>query len=456
MFRFLKSGSFLSLILFIGLWTFYVFIAQAFHILPFSWELRYFLLGQKINEGFYLYQDIPENIAPIAAFVYATLNLFAVKISLLPFFASVLIGLQGLIFQRTVQRYDLVPNLGYLPFILFVSLFFISLELWSLSPALMGLTFILLAWSETIRQQRGLTANDRVFLIGIYLGLGSLFFFSYSFFILWGFYALIAFTGVNVRQLLLYLVGFFIPFLLNFSYLNYTENLSSLLEVFKTSAFQFKVIDTDNLPHILITFLPGILIALIGFYKLATSGKIRANAQKAQQTNFGWLVLCILLLFSLPNYSRYNLVIFIPGLSLLGLQIFYLFRKNIVKEILVWSLIGVCLLSQQIELKIDKKLLLPTGKLPIRNEKLLVLGPQLEEYLDNRMTGPFVNWGISKGLFTDLNQYEKVIILTNLFEKDTPNYIYDPENTFKNIQRRIPNIGLKYRELPNHLFVRNN
>ena len=64
---------------------------------------------------------------------------------------------------------------------------------------------------------------------------------------------------------------------------------------------------------------------------------------------------------------------------------------------------------------------------------LLVLGPQLEEYLANRMTGPFVNWEISKGLFTDLNQYEKVIILTNLFEKDPPNYIYDPENTFKNI-----------------------
>jgi len=456
MFRFLKSGSLISLILFLGIWGFYVLITQNLHHNPFSWELRFFLLGEKINEGFRLYQDISENIGPAAAIIYSIIHYFSIKITLLPYLASILIGLQGIIFQRTIQRFDLVVNLGYFPFIVYVSLFHISMELWSLSPALMGLTFILMAWAEIIYQQRGLSANDRVFLIGIYLGIGSLFFLSYSFFIIWGLYALIAFTGVNVRQLLLTLVGFALPFLLIYTWLNYTENLGSLVTIFETSAFQFNVIDSNHLTHILLTYLPGLSLALVGFYKLATSGKIRANAQKAQQTNFGWLVISILLLFTLPNYSRYNLVIFIPGLSLLGLQLFYLFRSKIAKESYLWAFLILCVMARQIEIKIDKSELLKQGQLPFRNEKLLALGPQLEEYLNNKMSGPFINWEISKNLFMNLDQYEKVVVLTNLFEKEPPTYIFDPENTFKNIQKRIPNIGLKYRESGEHLFKRIN
>lgn len=456
MFRFLKSGSLISILLFIGFWCFFIIVGQNEHFLPFSWELRYYLLGQKLNEGFRLYQDISENVAPAAALIYSFINLFSIKIQLLPYLASLLIGLNGLLFQRTIKKYDLIPNLGYLPFMLFVSFFLTSKELWSLSPALMGMSFILLAWSEIIYQQRGLTANDRIFLVGIYLGVGSLFFFSYTFFIIWAFYALIAFTGVNVRQLLLLLVGFVLPFLIIFSYLNYTENLYSLVEIFKASAFQFKLIQSDNLPHLIVTYLPALFIALVGFYKLTTSRKIRANAQKAQQTNFGWIFISFILLFTVPNYSRYNLVVFIPAFTLLGLQVFYQIKSNVAKELMIWIVMITCFIAYRIEKPIDRYQVLKRGKLPIQNEKLLVLGPQLEEYLNNKMSGPFINWEISKSLFVDLNQYEKVIILTNLFEKEPPTYIYDPENTFKNIQKRIPNIGLKYRESGNHLFVRIN
>lgn len=456
MFRFLKSGSLVSILLFIGFWFFLVIIGQNEHLLPFSWELRYYLLGEKLNEGFRLYQDISENVAPAAALVYSFINFLSIKIAILPYLASIIIGLNGILFHRTIKKFDLIPNLGYLPFMLFVSFFLTSMELWSLSPALMGLSFILLAWSEIIYQQRGLTANDRVFLIGIYLGIGSLFFFSYTFFIIWAYYALIAFTGVNVRQLLLLLVGFVLPFLIIFSYLNYTENLFSLVEIFKASAFQFKLIKSDNLPHLVISYLPALLIALVGFYTLTTSRKIRANAQKAQQTNFGWIFLSFLLLFTLPNYSRYNLVVFIPGFTLLGLQVFYQIKSNGAKELMIWMVLLTCYIAHRIEKPIDHQLFLKKGKLPFQNEKLLVLGPQIEEYLQNKISGPFINWEISKSLFVDLNQYEKVIILTNLFEKEPPTYIYDPENTFKNIQKRIPNIGLKYRESSKNLFVRNN
>lgn len=454
MLRFLKSGSSISLLLFIAASFFFIYSKIENHSIPFAWELRYFLLGEKLNQGFRLYQDILENIAPASAAIYSLLHLFSIPLKLTPLIAIGIIGIQGIIFQLTIQKFDLLPKLGYLPFMIYVSMFFISMELWSLSPALMGLTFLILAWNEIVYQQRGLQANDRVFLIGLHLGLASLFFFSYAFFLWWGLYALIAYTGVNFRQIILFLVGFIFPYLISISYLNYTENLGSLFQVFQASAFHFNVIKSKDLYHIFISYLPGLTIAIMGFYILLSTNKIRTNAKKAQQSNFAWIVLSIILLFTLPNYSRYNLVFFIPGFCLIGFHIFFLFKKPWAQELNIWITISLLFISQQIEFKQDKSEFLKLGKLPFKNEKLLILGPQIEEYLNNKMSGPFINWELSKSLFENINDYEKVITLTELFEKNPPTYIFDPEKTFKRIQTKIPNIGLKYREFGNNIFKR--
>ncbi len=454
MFKFITSGTIFSLLLFLAGLGSYLYFFQLQAHQPFAWELRHYLLGQKMNQGFILYQDIVENIAPLAAYTYSLLHFLAVPLQLFPILGAVLIGLQGLIFQRTIQRFDLLPNLGYLPFFVYVSLFFVSKELWTFSPALLGLTFMLLAWSEIIYQQRGLNANDRVFLVGIFLGMASLFFLSYTFFIFWGLYALIGYTGVNLRQILLYLVGFLAPFIGIISWLNYNDSLGALWEVFRASAFTFHWNNTENFSHIFLTYLPGLLLMLLGFHKLATSGKIRANAQKAQQTNFGWLLISLLFLYSIPNYTRNNLVVFLPAFCLLGLQVFTLYKSKVWKEAFVWLLAINLFICQQIELKEDGKVQLQAAKLPLNQEKLLVLGPQMEEYLHNQMSGPFINWDLSKNLFENLNDYEKVILLTNLFEKDPPHYIYDPDHTFKNIKSRIPNIASRYVETQNNLFQR--
>ena len=453
MFSYLKSERLIILLIFLICLLYWVQTDFVKDTSPLTWELRQFLIGQKISEGFILYQDIIENIAPLSAYTFSFIHLLGIPLEGATYLGISLVLLQGFIFQSTIKRFDFFPNLGYFPFILLVSLFFISKETWTLSPSLLGLTFMLLAWSEIIYQQRGLTANDRVFLIGIYIGIGSLFFLSYTFFVFWGLYALIGYTGVNLRQILLYLVGFLLPFFSFLTWLNYTENLGSLWNVFQESAFQFNWKNTENFTHIFITYLPGILVMLLGLYKLSTSGKIRANAQKAQQTNFGWLLISLLFLYTIPNYSKANLVVFNPAFCFLGLQIFALNKSKLYNELLFWTIALCIFITHSVEKKNDQLSYLPKPKLAIRNEKLLVLGPQLEEYLSNKMSGPFVNWELSKFLFKDLNNYENVILLTNLFEKDPPTYIYDPELTFKNLQTKIPNIGLKYRESSRNLYT---
>jgi len=95
-------------------------------------------------------------------------------------------------------------------------------------------------------------------------------------------------------------------------------------------------------------------------------------------------------------------------------------------------------------------------KLPIRNEKLMVLGPQIEEYQNNQMSGPFVNWELSKSLFTNLNQYKTIIMLHDYFAKDMPTYIYDPESNFTKLGYYLPELTNQYARVGKHLYKKIN
>jgi hypothetical protein len=83
-------------------------------------------------------------------------------------------------------------------------------------------------------------------------------------------------------------------------------------------------------------------------------------------------------------------------------------------------------------------------QLPINGEKLLVLGPEIQEYLHNKMAGPFVNWELAKPLLNELNTYKNVIIVQEYFAKDQPSYIYDSEGYFAKIGQFIPSITDQY------------
>jgi hypothetical protein len=85
-----------------------------------------------------------------------------------------------------------------------------------------------------------------------------------------------------------------------------------------------------------------------------------------------------------------------------------------------------------------------THKIPISGQKLLILGPEIEEYLGNEMVGPFVNWDLAKPLLSNLNSYKNVIIVQEYFVKDRPTYIYDSEGYFKKIEQHLPSITQEY------------
>lgn len=455
MFQIFKSDSVLPTLLLVTIWLISLVYIHQWGLAPFPWEIKNYLLGQKLNQGFLIYEDIRDNTAPLAALFYQIIQWFSIPVDWNIYISSVIVIYQSYIFQQTIQRYELMPQIGYLPFLMYAIIFHLSLEFLAPGPALIGLTFLLLAWREIIYQQRTLQVNDRVILIGIYMAIASLFYLSYSLFFLWALLSLLFYSGISLRQIVLMIIGFLMVISLNILFFLFNGNLTFMIQVFKRSAFQFQVPEKLEITQIAGVFAPALLIGIWGFWLILRSRRIRSNAQKGQQTNLIWIITAVFATLTVPSLIRINLLFFLPALAYFGLNIFHLSSNSLLKELAIWLLIAGTWYNVQKELKNKDQERIPPATLSLKNQRLMILGPQIQEYLGNQMVGPFVNWDLAKPLFSNLDQYKNVVLLHEYFEKDAPDYIYDAEDNIKKLGVYLPNLKKSYRQVEPKLYQRN-
>lgn len=456
MFQFLSSkSSFTFILLLIGGSLGILGYAQL-NLAPFDWEFKNFLIGQNLNHGFRLYQDIRDNTGPLTANFFQLLDFFSISIFWNAPIAFAIVVFQAYVFQSTIRRFDLMPPLGNLPFFIYLAFFHSSFELFIPSGAILGLSFLLLAWREIIAQQSTLLVNDRVFLIGVYIGIACLCYLSYSLFIFWAILSLIFYSSINIRQILLLVIGFLMILISAGLVFSYHGNLSNFLEVYQTSSFRFQIPSLVDIQNLAISMGPSLVLGIIGLFRVIQNNKIRSNAQKAQQTNLIWVFISFITLFTVPALSIIHVVFLLPSLAYFTLNIGYLFKVYWKKELLIWTLLGSIGWSLQSEWKNQDALRLGKAQLPLRNEKLMVLGPQLQEYQYNQMVGPFLNWELSKSLFSELDQYKTIVILHDYFSRENPSFIYDPEQNFVKMISLLPNWTKNYQLVAPNLYQRKN
>lgn len=456
MFQFLSSkSSFTFILLLIGGSLGILGYAQL-NLAPFAWEFKNFLIGQNLNHGFRLYQDIRDNTGPLTANFFQLLDFFSISLFWNAPIAFAIVVFQAYVFQYTIRRFDLMPPMGNLPFFIYIAFFHSSFELFIPSGAILGLSFLLLAWREIIAQQSTLLVNDRVFLIGVYIGIACLCYLSYSLFIFWAILSLLFYSSINIRQILLLVIGFLMILISAGLVFSYHGNLANFLEVYQTSSFRFQVPSLVDIQTLAISMGPSLVLGIIGLFRVIQNNKIRSNAQKAQQTNLIWVFISCITLFTVPALSVIHVVFLLPSLAYFTLNIGYLFKVYWKKELLIWTLLGSIGWSLQSEWKNQDVQRLGKAQLPLRNEKLMVLGPQLQEYQYNQMVGPFLNWELSKSLFTELDQYKTIVILHDYFSRESPSYIYDPEHNFVKMIPLLPNWTKNYQLVAPNLYQRKN
>ena len=422
--------------------------------------LHYLVLGERIAEGFVLYQDILDDTAPLSAGVFAFLDVVFGRSELAyQILGRVLIFLHVVYWNSILIRYRVYTENTYLPAIIMAALYQISFDLSYLSPQLLGSSFLILAlgqlFSQTVLQKE---TSESTLLIGLYGGLAAGFHLNYLIFLPYLILTGIAISGFNFRQVILSLVGFLVPILLIFVFFYWKDALGETL----SEVPLFFVYDKYSYLSFIemLTFLafPAVL-ALLGFLFSAIFKGSSVNQQKQRQLIILWLFFGVAEIFLIKRQAPFQLGIFIPGLTYLIAGFFVNTNSNL----LVRLAFGILLLGlpaggwwfwtqgpgKDSDYFIGK---IENSDPALENKSILVLDDQKEFFLHNRLGGPFLNSNQTLYFLEgELSLGEKSKIYTS-FDKQSPEVVIDRSGLFRAFLKDFPAIGGQYEEKEPGIF----
>ena len=135
--------------------------------------------------------------------------------------------------NRLARELSLYPGVFYL-LLLHSNPYFLSL-----SGVLMANSFFILALYEILKTYRKTDAAVNIFNIGLWIGLGSLFYYPMALLVIWSIIGLNFLRRFSIKELLLLLVGAFIPYWILGVYHFWNNSLEHLLQVQVYNNLQF-------------------------------------------------------------------------------------------------------------------------------------------------------------------------------------------------------------------------
>jgi hypothetical protein len=410
-------------------------------------EMTWLLIGERMAEGKAMYIDIVDDTGPLSAAVYWLCHLaFGRSWLALKILALVLAMFQITYLNGIFIYYKSFKENTYIPALLLVILFHLSFDLLTLSPALMGNTFLVLAlrhlFSQTVLQKEG---SDSILLIGLFGGIAACFHFPLVTFLPFMLISGVIVSGFSFRQLVLSLIAYSLPFTIIALYYFWNDSLWIFFEEF--------VIDprrVDRYPHVglrdlLVLFLPGMVFSVMGFVVGAVLQSQTVNQQKQFQLMFLFVLFGIGSLFLSNRITPYQLVMILPGMAYFGTQLFAAYEKGPFIKALSWIFIlgipfggflWIVLKSNSGEIntyaiEFTEKHASTEGK------RILVLGQDLGYYRNSSLGSRYLNYSLTKNVLNDTTDLRNSAEVFRVFSTEMPQVIIDDDGLFENLSNRL-------------------
>ncbi len=234
--------------------------------------------------------------------------------------AAVLVLLQAILINFMVSENRLNTEITLFPGLFYILIASCIPEFTHLSPVLMANTFYIIALVNVMMFYNNPKSAGAIFNTGFWIGVGSLFYFSYAILILVGFMGLNILRAFNIRERMMILAGAFVPyFLLGVYYFWYGQleyffsyQISENISWF--SIFSQNSLNSDG--YIKLGFISFLIFIVIASYNQNISRRVR-EVQKKVGILYWMLLLAILSLFFQADMQLDHLLIIAFPLGIL-------------------------------------------------------------------------------------------------------------------------------------------
>jgi len=420
-------------------------------------ELSHMLVGEKMSGGANLYDQVWENIAPFSAGVYMVTDyLFGRSQNAYYWLALIVVFFQCFIFNKLLLDNKAYNENTYVPGLIYgisMSFFF---DFITLTPVVMGLTFLLLALNNIFSHIEFRAKRDEKILnIGIYLGVACLFYLPNIIFGLATFVVFMFFTGTVLRRYLLLLFGFTLPLLLAATYFLVTNRLQDFIYSFINPLVTFYSQSFIDNMSLLVIFAVPILLLIASFVRINQRARFTNYQTRLTQVMFVWLLFAIAFVLISTTYAPNTYIVFVPIVAFFLSHYFLLIRRRFISEIIFTLFLTTTILinhgtSFKFFLTKDhvdlNTYLVDQGQEELAGKKVLVLDNNLNAYVNCQPATPFLDWHMVKDLFTNLDYYDNQTIIYDGFSQDMPEIIIDPNKVMPNVMNKMPILADRYRK----------
>lgn len=422
-------------------------------------ELNWMLVGERIHRGFMIYTQTWDSLSPLSAGVYALADVvFGRSPVALQVLGLLAVMFQSAYFSYSLQRHDLYNDRTHLPAVLYALCASLFYDSYTLSPVLLGLTFLLIALNGFFAQLNKDATDNEPFGIGFYVGVATLCYIPFGWFAGFAFVGLLLLSAVRLRKFLLLAFGFALPIivvLLVFYLLNgYEAVYYNWIAVFWERDIHYYT----GFRTLALAALPLAALLLLAATQLLRGNTRSVNFQiRCQQLMFFWLLTAGASLFFAADMASAVLLVFVPPVAFFGTYYFLLIKKPWMGEAAFLAVLAVIVFNNWGRFYLPAAApLWPDGQLTVKKtggavagKRLLIIGPGLDEYQHNTPATPYLHWRLARRHFENLDNYVTVVELYDNFRRDMPDVIIDKQNVVPLLFNRIPALAAQYQRQGN-------
>lgn len=411
-------------------------------------ELLWQLLGERLAAGNLHFADTIDSTGPFSALVYGINHvIFNNSLTSFSILSFLLISFQIYYTNELLIRINAFEEANYLPAFIMVVLYQLSFDFMTLSPALMGNTFILLAIGQLLRLT-AINANPvpSILLMGFWGGVAFCFHYPYlallPFLILTG----LLVNRFSFQQLNLLLTSYLLPVAFCAVYYFWSDGLSAFIHLYLILVPKIERLFHVGIKDLLYIFSLPLVLALMGYFLNNMMHRMNVNQQKQNQLFLFLLLFNIASFFLMERVSPYQFVAMLPSLTYFTAHLFTLSEKRLVRQTIAYGfflivpLIGYSwVFYQKNEPSFDKyKIDITTDNSIPMETAVMVLGENQNIYYQTEAASPYLNFRLTRLYFEGMDEMERKVRIYKDLQKESPDLIIDEEQVFDHWIKHIP------------------
>ena len=409
-------------------------------------ETKGMVVGEMMEDDLFLYEEIWDSTPPLTSVVHwLSVELLDRDLGIRRAISLVILFFQAALFGFLLTNNRAFDQPGFLSSFIYAVLVFFSFDSVTYTREIWASLFLMLSIDRVLRQIQFRNQDDsNLTLLGIFLGMSSLFVFSYSIFYLAILIILILNSRPDLRQFLLFTLAFLFPHLLLFGYYYINGNPLYLWLNFYIPNFEFNSRSfMDGYSLLLLAALP-LTYAIFSLIVALRNARMTKYQSQIFQIMVFWLLFGVLEVWIARQRTAQSLIVCAAPLAYLINFYLIRIRRQRIANAMIWILlIGiVSIASLSISNKIsgiNYSLNFPDKKeIPFNNKKLLLLSDNLAYFYQNQAGGFFPEWSLSSEIFKDPSYYEHVELLHKAFRRNPPEIIVDPDGLMPGVFYFLP------------------